>query len=159
MPGQVHDIPNDHIDLLTVPAIAATDATANVAVWHVPFNSYLRSVKVVYAATLTGANTNSVDVEVLDNNNTTSLGKIQYRAGTNAAVGVETEVLDSAANDLPADDDDQKSLGKAYDRDQNIFIKRTLVGAGGLALPASTWIITYRSRGRDDRWKRDGSDN
>ncbi len=125
---RVHDLENNHVDTIAIPAQAAGDATAVIACWYAPFKCKVQSVKVVFGTAITGANTNSENINLLDNDGSTVLGTVAFISGTNAVVSTAISVYSTA---------------KAMTAGQSLYIQREKVGASGLALPVGLMIVTY----------------
>ncbi len=125
---RVHDLENNHVDTIAIPAQAAGDATAVIACWYAPFKCIVQSVKFLVGTALIGANTESENIAVVDNDGSTTLGTVAYITNTNAAVSVPVTLYSTA-----------KSMAEGT----CLYIKRTKVGSSGLALPVSAMIVTY----------------
>jgi len=85
-----HDIPNTWVKSVAVPEIAISAATDYVATWVAPFKCKVTAIKYVSSDAVTGANTNSVSLNVDGPNTTTECAYLDLIAGTNLAAGVAT---------------------------------------------------------------------
>lgn len=118
-----------------VPAHAAADATADHPVFRAPFACKVRGVKFVPGATLTGADTNSCYLRVInrgaDGLGTTALGSTYFSSGTNATGG-DASNLYAPASPL------------AIAQDVVLAIQREKIG-GGLATPDLFVEVEYEA--------------
>ena len=130
----LHDVPGNHIDLLSFADVAANAATNYILVWYVPFNCYVISVKIAFTDSITGTDTDSFNFNLDDNDRSTELANKDYASGTDAVAGTEVSLYAPTAP------------GKSLSTGNNLYLERELVGTNGLATPAGTLIITYTGR-------------
>lgn len=134
MATQLHDIPGAFQATYQLRAHAAATATEQAYCFVAPFACKIRSVQVIWDAAITGADTNSSSVGVLntgtDGTGTTALGTaVAYVSGTDAAQG--------ATVDLYA-----PSPYTAIAVGVKLAVQITKVGTG-LALPTGLVVVTY----------------
>lgn len=133
MVSSVHDIPGAHQAQYALRAHAAATATEVAYVFVAPFACKVRSVSLVWDAAITGANTNTTNVNLLnagaDGTGTTELANIDYASGTNATAGATVSLYAPASY-----------LSLAAGAKLAIQIEK--VGTG-LALPTGTVVVTY----------------
>lgn len=134
--NSLHDIPGTHTDTVYVPAIASSDADSILACWIAPFTALVTGFKYVSTIAVTGADTNSVTLDV---------------TGVNAATTVRaTHDLDSGS-DLVALVDISMTMTTAAGFNvaagDVLSLRNDEVGTGlGAAVGPGTWVIEYRGR-------------
>lgn len=134
MTTQIHDIPGAHVASYAVRAHAAATATENCFLFRAPFKAELVSVELIPDADITGADSNSSNVNLVnagtDGAGATELANVDYASGTNATAG------DAIALYAPA-----APLALA----EGTILKLQLEKVGtGLALPSFLALVTYR---------------
>lgn len=127
-----HDIPGTQYANVHVPLANAADATALVAGWVAPFKCLITSLQFTASAAVTGANTNSRNLNVTLGD-ATEIANVDFAANSNAAKGTAKTI---ALTGTTA----QKTLAAGA----ALFLESELVGAGGLALPMGVWRIGFR---------------
>ena len=117
----VHDIPGRHRATFRIPAHAAADPTTSHVIFAAPFSARIRKVALFFAADVTGQNTNTFNLNLVnrgtDGTGTTVLASRSYTAGVNESAYVES-VLYEPTNGLSV------SAGTVLD------LERELVGTG-----------------------------
>lgn len=133
MATHIHDIPGAHQATKTLRAHAAATATEKAVIFVAPFRCKVRSVRVVWDAAITGANTNTTHVNLLnggaDGSGTTELATIDYVSGTNA-VALADNTLYAPATYL------ELAAGA------RLVIQWEKISTG-LDIPAGTAVIAY----------------
>ena len=125
----IHDIPGALTANVAVPARAAGDATASHVVFLAPFRCRVRSVAVVPAAAITGANTNYANFNLILRPANTELANIDFTSGVDRAAFVPFMLYQPTA---PV----ELAAGTVLD------LQRELVGSG-IATPALLVVVTY----------------
>lgn len=123
---------------IAVPFMPAASSNAGGGTFTLPYNFQIASATLVWAASITGANTNNFTISFF--NRTTGAGTVQwataitYASGTNATKATPVSLtLSSTASDLqPAQGD-------------NLSIELTTTGSG-LLCPGGTVMLTGRWR-------------
>lgn len=128
----LHDIPGIHKDQIPFAAQAAADASNLVAEWTAPFTCRVKKVRLEFTDNITGVDTNSRNLNLLDNDRSTELANIDFVAGTNAAAGTEIDLY-------------APSAGKNLSEDDNLVLQSEKVGTG-LATPEGVMIVEYEGR-------------
>ena len=121
MTTSIHDVPGTQTVTTRVPAHAAGDATASHLVFVAPFTCRVRAVQVTASAGVTGANTNTFNLNVIRRPGTTELGNRDFTSGTNLAAFTPTDVYRPATPPI-------------LEAGQVLDLQRELVGTG-LATP------------------------
>lgn len=133
MASSIHDIPGAHRATAYLSAAAAGDATDEEVVFVAPFACKVRKVTVVPAAAVTGANTNSRNINLInrgtDGSGTTELANRDYLSGTNESKAV--------ARDLYA-----PATYLALAAGVVLAVQSELVGTG-LALPSFHVVVEF----------------
>ncbi len=133
MTSSLHDVPGVHVHQTTIRAHAAATATERVNIFEVPFKAKVRAVYIRPDAAITGADTNTTHVNLLNGGTagtgTTELGAKDFVAGTDAAIG-EKLTLYAPASKL------------AVDAGTLLVIQFEKVGSG-LALPQFSVTVEY----------------
>lgn len=105
---------------LYIPAVAATSATAKIAIWQAPNNVTIEQVTVRTGAAITGDGTNTINLNILDGgaagSGTTEIGNSDFGAGVNAA----------ALDDIVIDCD-----SASLDEGDALILQVEKVGSGG----------------------------
>jgi hypothetical protein len=125
------------VPTVSVPAAAAADATADFPIGRVPITGTVTSVNIIPQADLTGADTNSATLSVvnkgLDGNGTTVIASKAFTNGVNALDFDETALtLSVTAADL------------AVTAGQVLALRRTKVGTG-LATPILVPVVNVQA--------------
>ena len=93
--GALADIPGPLHAHGYVPAHAAADATLDHVIFRAPFACKVRKVSIMFGATLTGADTNSANLNLInrgaDGLGTTELANRDYASGTNDTAYVKRD--------------------------------------------------------------------
>jgi hypothetical protein len=133
MVSQLHDVPGTHQAQASLRAHAAATNTEKSHVFIAPFKARIKSVSLVFDAAITGANTNTTHVNLINagtaGSGTTEIGNIDYVNGTNAAAGA-TVALYAPATPLEVD------------AGTKLAIQHEKVG-NGLDIPAALVVISY----------------
>lgn len=133
MSNQLHDIPGVHVQQTPLKAHAAATATELTGVFSAPFKCKILSVSVRWDAAITGANTNTTHVNVINAGTngagTTEIGNVDYVSGTDAVAGA---VVPLAA----------PSGGLVVNAGTLIQIQHQKVG-NGLNIPAGIVSVEY----------------
>lgn len=99
MTMNVHDIPGDHEILMTFEEIASSAATNYIAVARVPFICTVTAVAVICSDAVTGANTNTVHLNLDSLAAGTEIANIDLVSGTDLTAGVASALtLGTLAN-------------------------------------------------------------
>lgn len=134
MVSSLHDVPGNHVAFYALRGHAAATATEKAFVFRAPFDAKIVSVEIIWDAAITGADTNTTHVNLLnagtDGTGTTELGNIDYVSGTDAAAGAAADLY-SPASPL------------AVDEGTKLAVQFEKVG-NGLLLPTGMVIVTYR---------------
>lgn len=126
-PGARDDAEISHI------AHAAATATEILCAYRSPCRAKLNSVKWVPFAAVTGANTDSTNINIInrgtDGTGTTEIGNVDFAAGTNAAATTAKSIYAPAA-------------GSELQMSEGSVVTATFEKVGnGLALPAGTFVF------------------
>lgn len=109
---QPYDVPGTHDKLANIPAIAAAAATENHVVFVAPVNCKVTAVKVIPGAAITGANTNTKHLNLIDRGTngagTTELAARDLVLGTD--LGVAGVTLYAPAGGLAVNQGNQLAL-------------------------------------------------
>lgn len=126
----LHEIPGTHELHAQAAAVAAATTTAYVAVLTLPFAAVVTEVVYVPYSALTGADTNSMNLNVdsVVAGTPTERGNVDFASGTDAAALTE-KVLYSGSLSLAAG--------------AQIAVEREKVGTG-LAMPGGEIIVRFR---------------
>lgn len=118
-----------HLAQITVPAVAAADATVAFPVLVAPAGQSLQvsRVSVTSGAAVTGGNTNTKHLNVLDN--TTEVAALDLVSGTNIAARAETALFAPATP-------------RTLDPGDVLLVQVEQVGTG-LALPPMLVVVEY----------------
>ena len=131
----IHDIPGNHVATFPVPAHAAATATEVVNIFRAPFACKIVSVELIPDAAITGADTNSTNVNLLNagtaGTGTTELGNIDFASGTDAAAGVAQDLYRPAT-----------ALSVASGVILQVQIEKV---SSGLAIGRFTAVVTYQA--------------
>ena len=131
MSNTQHDLTGQVHDLISIPDIAANAATNLVAVWIAPYKCKVSAVNWIPTDAITGDNTNSFSLALLDVNASTELASKAYITGVNATAGEVVILYAPASADAVADNG-------------VLRLKRTLVGSTGLATPCSVLEVVFQ---------------
>lgn len=131
MPSSVHDIPGTHKAVVATPIIASSAATNYIAVWTAPFKCTVTGLKFVCTDAVTGADTNTVHLNVDGPSAATEVGNIDLTDGIDLVAGVAS-ALTMAAN-------------VSMTEDQSLRLEAEEVGTGlGAAIAEGALIIEYQ---------------
>ena len=128
---------HDFVDTITkcikVPAQAADAATAYVAVWRAPYKCRVTGMGYVPIAAVTGADTESRNLNVDLGSTGAEVANIDLELGT----------------DLTAKDDNALTItasGGYVDLEEGatLLLESELVGTTGLAVGLGDWTVTYK---------------
>jgi hypothetical protein len=125
----IHDIPGTHRDQIPFAAQGASAATNYIAAWMVPFAAKVSAVKLLFTDDIIGADTDSRNFNLDDNDRSTELANEDYVAGTNATAGTEVSLYAPTT---------KKSMAAG----QNLYLESEQVG-NGLATPEGVMIVEY----------------
>src|SRR5680860_643219 len=133
MPSSVNDPPGGHLQQAQLSAHAAATATETTGVFNAPFTCKLVSVTVRWDAAISGADTNTTHVNVLNagvaGTGTTELAATDYVNATDAVKGAVVTLY-------------EPSTPLALAAGALIQIQHQKVGTG-LALPTGLVSVTY----------------
>lgn len=91
MTTSVHDIPGAHVQHASLKGHLAATVTETTGVFSAPFKCKIRSISVRWDAAITGADTNTTHINVINAGTagagTTELAAVDYVAGTDAVKG------------------------------------------------------------------------
>lgn len=128
------DLLDDLVQHVSFGNQAAADATDYIAIWTAPIKCYVTKVEIVVTDTLTGADTNTMHLNLDDNDRTTELANKDFTvAGGNLVQGTELSLYAPAAP------------GKSLAAGDNLYLEREKIGTG-LALAVGIMTVTYRGR-------------
>ena len=130
MTVNIHDLPGSIEYTVEFDAVAASTASMTKG-WHAPYTCRVKSVKLLFGANVTGQNSNTFHINLIDNDKSTELANKDFIAGTNATQGTEITLYST-----------DKNLASG----ENLYIQRQLVGAAGLATPPLTVIFAVEGR-------------
>lgn len=133
--SRAYDHAGDQDDLLPNIAHAAATATETLTIFKSPCRAKLKAVTWVPGAAITGANTDTTHINVInrgtDGTLTTEIGNKDWIAGVNATAFGEVSIYAPAA-------------GSELQLSQNHVISCTFEKVGnGLALPNGTFVFTF----------------
>jgi len=121
----------------TVPSALAADATAEWPIFYADRACRILRVGIVAYSTITGANTNTFNVNILNKGTagigTTEIGNKDFVLGTNATAFVEYDVVAESAN-------------AAMARGEVLNLQREKIGTG-MAMPALVVIVSFELAG------------
>lgn len=127
------DIPGTWKATVQIVEIASSLATVYVAEWHAPFRCTVTAMKIASTATVTGAGTNNVHLNVDGPSNTTEVGNLDFESGTDLVAGIASAMTMAADVEMA--------------EDESLRLQQEEVGTGlGSAFSVGTWIIEYESR-------------
>lgn len=129
----LHDVPGNHIDSVPFDAVSDAGATNYIALWYVPFNCYVTTVTIMFTDTVTGADTNTFNLNLDDNDRSTELGNKDFTSGVNGTAGTEVTLYAPTAP------------GKSLTAGNKLYLERELAGTG-LNMPEGIMIVTYKGR-------------
>lgn len=136
MSQSVHDIPGKHQDQVFVEAITTSEADSVKACWVAPFDAKMTGFKYVSTIAVTGANTNSVTLEVTGVNAATTLrASLALVTGTDLVALVDSTIPLEAAGEFDVSEGDVLSF------------RNNEIGTGlGASVGPGTWVIEYEGR-------------
>lgn len=133
MVSSLHDVPGGHVHQTVIRAHAAADATEKVNIFEAPFATKIRAVYIRPDAAITGADTNTTHVNLINagtaGTGTTELGNINFTDTVDAAIGERLELYAPDA-------------ALAVDANTLLVVQLELVGTG-LALPQFLCVVEY----------------
>lgn len=134
MVSSLHDVPGNHVAFYALRGHAAATATEKAFVFRAPFDAKIVSVEIIWDAAITGADSNTTHVNLLNagtaGTGSTELGNIDYVSGTDAGAGVAEDLY---SPDTPLSVDSGTILAVQLEKVGN-----------GLLLPTGTVIVTYQ---------------
>lgn len=135
MTTSIHDIPGVHVDAVPLKSHAAATATELSFVWVAPFAAKVRAVRVIWDAAITGADTNTTHVNLInadvEGDGTDELANIDYTSGTDAVAGATIDLY-APASPL------------AVAAGTKLVIQHEKVG-NGLLIPSGLVIVEYEA--------------
>lgn len=134
MANSLHDIPGTHVDQIYVPAIAAGENDGPKAVWIAPFDAKVTGFKYCSLIAVTGADTNSVTLEVRGVNAATTVrGSTALVNGTDLTALVDVSLGSVTAFNVSAGD--------------TLNFYNNEIGTGlGAAVGPGVWAVEYEGR-------------
>lgn len=133
MVARRHDIPGNFVDEVAMETHAAATATEKRFLWTAPFKCKIVSIAFLGDAAMTGDNTNSTNLNIINGTTTglgtTELGNKDYVTSTNHVLGTPDNIYAPAT---PA----------TFDEGTRIILQFEKVGSG-LLVPRGTFIVTY----------------
>ncbi len=121
----------------TIASALAADATAEWPIFYADRDCRILRVGIVAYSTITGANTNTFHVNILNKGaagvGTTEIGNKDFVSGTNATAFVEYDVVAESAN-------------AAMARGEVLNLQREKVGTG-MAMPALLVVVAFELAG------------
>lgn len=134
MSNALHDLPGTHKHQATIYAHAASTSTEKIMVWEAPFDAVITDIKVIPAAAISGADTNTTHLNFIDEgadgSGTTEIDAFEFVSGFD---GVEGKAISGSTTDVDIDEGDVVS------------VQIEKVG-NGLALPQFHVVIEYEAR-------------
>lgn len=133
MASSLHDVPGGHTQQVQLKSHAAATTTETTGVFEAPFKCRIRSVTVRFDAAITGADSNTTHVNVLNagtaGSGSTELASVEYTSGTDAVKGAVVTLYEP-------DDPLEVAAGTL------IQIQHEKVG-NGLLIPTGLVTVTY----------------
>jgi hypothetical protein len=130
----LHDFPGTHTHTVSVPAHAAATATEEYPIFYAPFNCKLTNVLYIPAADITGVDTNTTHLNIINRGaagaGVTELDNVDFVAGVNASKAVPKDMATTDVN-----------LAKG-----DVIVAQYEKVGTGLALPAGQIVFEYEAR-------------
>jgi len=132
----IHDMPGGQRDHVVVPLQAAGLTPWDCAIWRAPFDCRIRSVVIVWSATLAGTGVNYFTTTVYD----------RGTAGTDTTV-LETRAWTAAYQGWVGNYLAEYTAGSYHELDEGSVLSLTVTQiAAGAAFPAAAVYVLYEGR-------------
>ena len=137
MSNQIKHLSGKHQDQVYVEAITASEADSIKACWVAPFDALVTGFKFISTIAVTGADTNSVTLEVQGVNAATIVrASLALENGVDLVAGVDKALTMTTAAGFNVSEGDVLKFNN----------NEIGTGFGAAAVGPGTWVVEYQSR-------------